>query len=273
MGWVSSMMGNLFGIFIVCYFIMWFAVPAARSARQKLEMNGERITAQSISETTAASANDVDARAKPIVADVVSASGKVVLILMKILAGLIVFGLIMGACALIIGLFAILVGGPELMGMDKLVDFSLWIPVLGIFILLIPVVLLIYVLMCLIASRKPGGKSVLVIFLVWLATIIACSCIAIKENVGEKFRAKRSAIENVLNTDVVVDGDTTSVKNLLKDYEDEKVVEEGGTVRISVPSKSVNITIDKNDSTFNMSAAQHRDSVNMRVSKHITPKK
>ena len=36
--------GNLFGIFLICYFIMWFAVPAARSARQKLEMNGDQIT-------------------------------------------------------------------------------------------------------------------------------------------------------------------------------------------------------------------------------------
>ena len=46
--WFSPMFGNLFGIFLICYFIMWFAVPAARSARQKLEMNGEKITAQSI---------------------------------------------------------------------------------------------------------------------------------------------------------------------------------------------------------------------------------
>lgn len=40
--WFSPLFGNLFGIFLICYFIMWFAVPAARSARQKLEMNGEK---------------------------------------------------------------------------------------------------------------------------------------------------------------------------------------------------------------------------------------
>ena len=45
MDWTGSMMGNLFGIFVICYVIMWFAVPAARTARQKLEMNGEKITA------------------------------------------------------------------------------------------------------------------------------------------------------------------------------------------------------------------------------------
>lgn len=42
MDWTGSMMGNLFGIFVICYVIMWFAVPAARTARQKLEMNGEK---------------------------------------------------------------------------------------------------------------------------------------------------------------------------------------------------------------------------------------
>ena len=54
--WFGPVFGNLFGIFLICYFIMWFAVPAARTARQRLEMNGEKITAQSIGEATAAAA-------------------------------------------------------------------------------------------------------------------------------------------------------------------------------------------------------------------------
>ena len=150
--WTGPMMGNLFGIFVICYLIMWFAVPAARTARQKLEMNGERITAQSIGEvTTAAAGCDPDARAKPIVAEAVSLFGKVVLILLKILAGAIVFGLILCACALIIGMFALLIGGPEYAHLGKFEDFSLWVPMLGILIVFIPVMLLIYVLMCLIA--------------------------------------------------------------------------------------------------------------------------
>lgn len=52
-------------------------------------------------------------RAKPIIAEAVSVFGKVVLILLKIFAGFLVFGLIMGACALIIGLFAVIVGRGE----------------------------------------------------------------------------------------------------------------------------------------------------------------
>ena len=255
--WFSPMFGNLFGIFLICYFIMWFAVPAPRTARQKLEMNGEKITAQSIGDVTSATAcADPDARAKPIIAEAVSVFGKVVLILLKIFAGFLVFGLIMGACALIIGLFAVIVGGeslfaPEILGSTV----SIWVASLGILAGLIPLILLIYVLMCLIASRKPGGKTVLAIFLLWLATIIAVSCVAIRENVGDKFRKRRDAIEQVFRSEIVIDGDTTTLERLLEDYDDESVIEEGRkTLHIAVPSKSIDITVDKNQGRLRVNA-------------------
>lgn len=246
--WTGPMMGNLFGIFLICYFIMWFAVPAARTARQKLEMNGERITAQSVAEVTAAASADTDpdSRAKPIVAEAVSVFGKVVLILMKIFAGLLVFGLIMAACALIIGLFAILVGGHEIMQLGSLGGSSLWLPVLGIFIALIPAILLIYVLMCLIASRKPGGKTVLVIFLLWLASFIACCSVAIHENFPGKLREKRQTMRQMINSqvEVEVDGDIATLEQLLEELESGEV-HQRESLRISHPSKSVEGTIDR----------------------------
>lgn len=250
--WTGPMMGNLFGIFIICYFIMWFAVPAARTARQKLEMNGERITEQSIRETTAASAasSDADSRAKPIVAEAVSVFGKVVLIFLKIIAGLIVFGLIAGACGLIIGLFALIIGGPDMLSLDCS---SLWLPITGIFVVLIPVILLIYVLMCLIASRKPGGKAVLVIFLLWLASILACAGIAIHENVGTRFRHNRNAIENMMNTEVIIDADTTTLGRLIEDYDHTSIVaEDRRTLHIAIPSKRIDIKVDKNSASLSI---------------------
>lgn len=240
--WTGPMMGNLFGIFLICYFIMWFAVPAARTARQKLEMNGERITAQSVAEVTAASAADTDAdsRAKPIVAEAVSVFGKVVLILMKIFAGLLVFGLIMAACALIIGLFAVLVGGHEIMQLGSLSGSSLWIPVLGILVALIPAILLIYVLMCLIASRKPGGKTVLVIFLLWLGSIIACCSVAIHENFPGKLREKRRTVRQLIKSkvEVEIDGDITTLEQLLEDLESEETSRQDSAVT-TLKSKNV----------------------------------
>ena len=233
--WFSPMFGNLFGIFLICYFIMWFAVPAARSARQKLEMNGEKITAQSIGEVTAATATacaEPDAKAKPIVAEVVSVFGKVVLILLKIIAGFIVFGLIMAACALIIGMFALIVGGegfftPAVFGNTV----SIWI-------------------------------ASLAIFLLWLASIIAVSCVAIRENVGDKFRTKRRVLEQVFQSEIVIDGDTTTLERLLEDYDDESVIEEGRkTLHISVPSKSIDITVDKKQGELRVNADGRKVSV------------
>jgi phage shock protein PspC (stress-responsive transcriptional regulator) len=255
--WTGPMMGNLFGIFVICYFIMWFAVPAARTARQKLEMQGERITEQSIRETTAASyaaADDPDSRARPIVAEAVSVFGKVVLIFLKLIAGLIVFGLIMGACALIIGLFAVVIGGGEILMCDCFDDHSLWLPVLGIVVVLIPTILLIYVLMCLIASRKPGGRAVLAIFLLWLASIVALSVTAVRGNVGDRLRRSHDTTERLLNTPMVIDSDTTTLEELLHDFdEDTSIVDtDGESLHISVPSRSIDITIDKKAGRLNV---------------------
>lgn len=245
--WSGPMMGNLFGIFVICYLIMWFVVPPARTARQKLEMNGERITVQSIGETTvAAAAVDPDAKARPIVAEAVSVFGKVVLILMKIFAGLLVFGLIMLACALIIGLFTLLVAGSEQLFPFFLHDINLWVPVLGIFVVLIPVMLLIYVLMCLVASRKPGGKTVLAIFLLWILSIAACAGVALRSDAFHRLRERNHTLEEVLREEFSLNGEPTTLEELLDEYRDETTVRENRRlVRISVPSRSIDIAFDK----------------------------
>ncbi len=255
--WTGPMMANLFGIFIICYLIMWFAVPAARTARQKLEMNGEKITEQTIRRTTAAAgAYDPDGHAKPVIAEAVSVMGKIVLMLCKIFAGLLVFGFIMLACALIIGLFALLVGGHDLpLSPAFLHDMSLWLPILGIFALLIPVILLIYVMMCLIASRKPGGKTVLIFFLLWLTNIVALSCLAVRENASTGIRHKYKAMGRMLQSEVVIDGDTTTLERMLNEFEDEQIVENDlKSVHITVPSKGLDIVVDKEKSRLDITS-------------------
>ncbi len=259
-GWTGPIMGNLFFIFTVCYCVAWFVVPAARSPRQKLEMNGERITAQSIRETAAAS-NDADRRAKPIVADAVSALGQVVLIAMKIVAGLLVFGLILTACGLIIGLFAVAVSGPELFAHSPLHDSGTWIALLAIGIALLPVLMLIYVLMCLIASRKPGGRIVLAFFLVWMCVVAACSILAVRGNIPRRMLHRRAKIERIMQTEVVLDGDSTTVGNLLRDHERVESVlnTEEHTLRISVPDRHIDISVDKNNASVTVTEEEDDD--------------
>ena len=176
---LSSTFGNMFGMVILAYIVMWFAVPAARSARQKLEMNGERITAQSIKELTEASAStDVDREAKSMVASVVTLFGRMLLILLKIMAGFIVFGLIIGACAMIICILLMIIRGDS--GIINS-SHTVLVSALGIGAVLVPVLMLVYVLMSLIASRKPGGRTVLMMFLLWIASIVSLIAAAICE--------------------------------------------------------------------------------------------
>ncbi len=256
--WLGPTMGNLFGVFIICYLIMWFTVPAARTARQKLEMNGERITERSIRQTTerTASDGDPDSRAKPLVAQAVSGIGQIVLILCKLLAGAVVFGLILTACMLIIGLFAIAVGGRDMLIMsDVLGGINLWIPILGIIVALLLVILLIYVTMCMIASRKPGGKTILGIFLVWILCIVALGCLAVREHAVDRVRQKIEPAGRMLDREVIIEGDTTTLRQMLEEFDDEKIVEDNlRTVHISVPSKQLEIVVDKEQSRMDITA-------------------
>ncbi len=222
--WISPMMGNLFGVFVICYVVMWFAIPVARTARQKLEMNGERITADSISRTTAAA--DPDATAKTVVADTVSVFGKVVMLLLKLFAGLIVFGLVMLAVALLIGLIAVLTASHEIVP----TDIALGVPILGIFIVLVPTVMLIYVLMCLIASRRPNGKAILVLFLLWICSIIGCATLAIYDHSIQK------ATHHIEQIKVDVDGDESTIGEIIEE------IKETGEYHGN------NVTIETNDS-------------------------
>ncbi len=245
--WTGPTLGNLFVLFVISYLIMWFAVPAARTARQKLEMNGEKITVRTIDQVTAATtAADPDALAKPIVAEVVSRLGQVVLILLKLLAGLLVFGLILSTCALIIGMFAVAIGGPEIVFPGNLGQLSTGVLVSGLLAALIPVILFIYVLMCLIASRKPRNKTVLAIFLLWLASIITVSCLAIREKPKDPLQHKYARFDRFLESRIIIDGDTTSLRQILKESDDENIIEETPeTIHITVPSQGIKITVDK----------------------------
>ena len=211
--WFDQIFGNLFGGIVIGYIIMWFAVPTARTARQKLEMSGERITTRSIQDKTELR-SDVDGRSKAVVADTVSGVGLVIVILLKILAGLLVAGLMILACALIIGLFALFFTNISIVPGEI---FPQSVGVLGILTALIPTMLLIYVLMCLIASTTPSGRSILVIFIVWVLVIMSLCITTIKnyydvEKYVTELPSPTPNEKNILSDDYLSDGvDTTTI--------------------------------------------------------------
>ena len=183
--WLSDLGWSLCGVVFVCYLIMWFVVPAARTPRQKLEMNGEKITVRSIRDNAAAT-KDIDSRARSTVAETVTVLGKVLIIALKVTAAVIIFGLMIFAIALLTGLFVVLftdlavgkfgIPGEVLMAanLEKL------IPALAIVVCLLPVVLLLYILISLLVGRKTNRVALLVVFLLWIASIIALPVAAVK---------------------------------------------------------------------------------------------
>lgn len=218
--WMGQLMGNMFGIFVICYLVMWFAVPAARTARQKLEMTGEKITAQSIEEATvaAASSSDPDAKARPIIAEAVSVFGRVVLLCMKMIAALIIFGLVMCACGLIITLIGLIFNGTDLISPPSLAQYHVLLPISGILVVLIPVLMLVYVFMCLVASHKPSGKALLFTFLLWMFSLVGCATMVIREGVVDDIRHNAIQISNPVS-----DSHETSLETLRQMLDDHEM--------------------------------------------------
>lgn len=80
----------------------------------------------------------------------------------------------------------------------------------------------------------------------WLAGIIACTCIAIRENVGDRIGPDTALSNGCFNSEIIIDNDTTTVERLLEEYDSQNVIEDGRkTLHISVPNQSIDITIDR----------------------------
>lgn len=204
--WLLPFTGNLFGLVVLGYLIMWFAVPAASSARQKLEMQGERITANSIRQTTQSAA---DERERTIIAKVVAAFGRFLLICIKILTLFILIGLVCGASVL--ALVAITTT-PAIMAESAITGFALGT---FFFVVITPIVALIYLSVMLLISRRPNGRVMLIMFLLWLAALVGMTVSAIKSPVSFD-RQIENAFESVFEHDEEV---------LFEEFSEEEIAE------------------------------------------------
>lgn len=110
----------LVGVMLVLlYVVLWIAIPAARTPRQRLEMRGEKITASSIRQTfsdihqvfsenaSAGNSSPKRQRATDIWADIIYIIGRITLVFAKIIIAFIAFIIGIVAIALLISLVAI----------------------------------------------------------------------------------------------------------------------------------------------------------------------
>ena len=190
--WIAPFSGNLFGFVIIGYAIMWFTIPAASSARQKLEMKGERVTARNIHEAT--QAPSLDERERTMLAKVVMAAGSLLLIIFKVIALFILIGLVVGVSVLS---FVALVTSPALLTTDFITGLAL---ACFFMVIILPILVLIYLTVMLLVSRRPSGKMMLAVFILWLLSLATMTISAIKSPVHLD-RQIESAFESVFEND------------------------------------------------------------------------
>lgn len=225
---------NLFGFVVLGYLIMWFAIPAASSARQRLEMRGERITADSIRANTSAP----DQRERTIIAKLVAAFGSFLLICVKIVTLLILIVLVCGSSVL--GLVAI-TGVPALLT----TDFVTGVALASFFVVVtIPIIVLIYLSVKLLISRRPHGRTMLIMFIIWLIALIAMIVSAIKSPV--KFdRQIENTFESVFQHDEDILFEEFTEEELkefheqFEDYDTTSLQQDNLTLTLEGPSDNI----------------------------------
>lgn len=169
--WLTPLSGNMFGVEILGYIVMWFTIPPASTARQKLEMRGERITTDSIRKNVQNATTEEKSRT--ILADIVNIIGKILLICLKVFAAILLVGLVVGVCVL--GMVAI--AGIPMLGFNLPTGISL---ITFFFVVMIPLLTLIYLLVMLLLSSRPKGKVLLVAFILWIIALVGMTISAIK---------------------------------------------------------------------------------------------
>ena len=108
-------------------------------------------------------------------------------------------------------------------------DIPMSVPILGIFIPLIPALMMIYILMCLIASRRSNGKVLLAGVFLWILSILLCAGIAIKHGVAPRaidgYELKK---EEIMQEEIEINGERITLEELLKQVEEDGEIDLNG---------------------------------------------
>ncbi len=178
MWWSYQLGGNLFGIFFLTYLILWFAIPSAKSARQKLEAEGKPISASTIANRQGATQEE---KAKSSVASVVTTFGRFMVIVMKVLLGLMLFPITFVFFFLLLSLVVITAGVSELFIVDignfaGLIDAAneVGVPLMAfaLLLILVPVIYVGYLFVTLLINKKPRWWVLLATILAWILVLV-----------------------------------------------------------------------------------------------------
>jgi len=176
--WLSTLGGNLCAVFFITYLILWFAIPEAKSARQKLEAEGKPISASTIANRQGATQEE---QAKSSVASVVTTFGRFMVIVMKVLLGLLLFPVAFVVFFLLFSLIVITAGVGDLFITDignfaGLVDAAneVGAPLMAfaLLLILVPAIYIGYLFITLLINKKPRWWVLLATILAWILLLL-----------------------------------------------------------------------------------------------------
>jgi hypothetical protein len=164
---------------------MWFVIPEAVTARQKLEMEGEAVTAKAIAERQKDQTDEQ--RAKSTLASFIGGLGKFAIICLKVFVAIVIFGMIFFVLSLITAFLAIITGiGTNIIAAGEFGTIANVISTFGtgltlstLFAVLVPTMVIIYLLGSLILGNKPRGWVLLCAMIIWILVIIGLFTTAI----------------------------------------------------------------------------------------------
>ena len=186
--------GTLIGVSFLLYLILWFAIPKARTPRQRLEMTGERITASSIRRNISADLNDArpsprNERTASVFSELLYVTGRVLLFCIK--AFLLLIGAVLGlvVLGLVVGLVTMLIGGAAVGFPFALAGGSLLIPVLIVLGIVLPLGIVVYLLLKLVFNLRSRRTTLSVLFGIWVLILIFLGVYLVKnyERIEEAF--------------------------------------------------------------------------------------
>ncbi len=188
-GDASAFFGSMFVMFVVLYIILWIAIPMARTPRQKLEMQGEKVTASSIRQTFAGDASAMPPspkrqRSASVWADIVYGLGRILLFLLKAVVFFIALGVGIAAIGCFVAIIAVLFSAELVGGRMVLENFSGLEGItpglyagLTLLAILIPLVLLGYFLLKVLFGSKTNRTFLLVTSVIWMALVVYLSVV------------------------------------------------------------------------------------------------
>ena len=190
---MTGFFGVLFAISIVAYPLLWFAIPMARTPRQKLEMRGEAITATTIQKSVQKghlpnkkTASNRTTAALSTSDQLLSILGNIILFILKfigvIIAGALLIGGLCIAVASLTGYANTNIASINLFSIesDSLLDF-LFVPI----VIAIPLLAISYLLLALIFKwPAPKRKTFSILTGIWLILVVFATIFFIRAQVN-----------------------------------------------------------------------------------------